>query len=334
MTARGNERKAIYRSDADRRHFVDLLAEMVSRYRVRLHGYVLMENHYHLLLELQESNLSRALQWLNVSYSVWFNRRHGRTGHLFQGRFKSIAVSSAEWGLELSRYVHLNPVRTAALGSGKRDRQAQKAGASTVPDPKAVQERLEQLRTYRWSSYRAYVGLEQSPAWLECETILKLGGRSKLTPPRRYLEYVEEAVREGLERSPWDELREQVLLGGAQFLAGVKQVVQGHRQEQRGARRLVAVRPKFDAVVAAIERVKGEKWSEFRDRHGDRGRDMALHLGQKECGLKLTELAAAVGLENYAVVSTNVRRYEEFLKTNRAEQSRMKHVLQLITCEM
>ena len=116
LTARGNERRPLFRDDRDRQHFCQLLAEMVDRFHVRLHGYVLMDNHYHLILELREANLSRAAQWLNLSYSVWFNRRHGRSGHLFQGRFKSVIVSREEWGLALSRCVHLNPVRVGALG--------------------------------------------------------------------------------------------------------------------------------------------------------------------------------------------------------------------------
>ena len=120
ITARGNERKRIFRDDRDRQHFLELLAEMVLRFGVRWHAYVLMENHYHLLLELTEANLSRAVQWLNVSYSVWFNRRYGRSGHLFQGRFKSVLVNRDEWALALSRYLHLNPVRVQSLGLGNR----------------------------------------------------------------------------------------------------------------------------------------------------------------------------------------------------------------------
>ena len=86
LTARGNERRPIFRDERDREHFCEVLAELVDRYRWRLHVYVLMDNHYHLLAETAEANLSRAMQWLNVSYSVWFNRRHQRAGHLFQGR--------------------------------------------------------------------------------------------------------------------------------------------------------------------------------------------------------------------------------------------------------
>jgi REP element-mobilizing transposase RayT len=115
--------RAIYRDDRDREQFLDRVAEMVELFQVQLHAYVLMPNHYHLLLELPEGNLSRALQWLNVSYSQWFNRRHQRSGHLLQGRFRSILIDPAEWALELSRYLHLNPIRVKRQGLGKQSRE-------------------------------------------------------------------------------------------------------------------------------------------------------------------------------------------------------------------
>src|SRR2546427_276528 len=89
VTARGLDRKLIFKDDRDRGRMLELLEELVDRYGVRVHAFVLMPNHYHLLLETPEGNLSRAMQWLNVGYSVWFNRRHRRVGHLFQGRFKA-----------------------------------------------------------------------------------------------------------------------------------------------------------------------------------------------------------------------------------------------------
>jgi REP element-mobilizing transposase RayT len=334
VSARGNERKAIYRDDRDRRHFLEVLTEMVARFRFRLHGYVLMDNHYHLLLELIEPNLSRAVEWLNVSYSIWFNHRHERSGHLFQGRFKSVAVSPEEWALALSRYVHLNPVRIQTLGLSKADRRAHRVGLSPAPNAAQLRERIALLRRYRWSSYRAYIGLEQAPEWLECQTVLELGGRAGAEHRRRYRAYVETAVREGLEKSPWESVREQVVLGGAEFLAGLRKSVSGNEQEQRGARRLLAERPPFEAVIAAIEKVKGRKWADFRDQYGDTGRDMALYLGRRLCGLKLTELAQEVGLRNYGVVATNAKRYEGRLARDRIEKARMKQVLKLLNCEM
>jgi len=156
-----------------------------------------MDNHFHLLLELTEANLSRSLQWLKVSYSMWFNRRHSRSGHLFQGRFKSIRVERDTWALELSRYVHLNPVRVEELGMGKRERAARRAGLSAAPEAAQVRQRVQRLRAYGWSSYQAYAGLAPVPKWVECETVRSLGGGPKRERTRRYREYVETALREG-----------------------------------------------------------------------------------------------------------------------------------------
>ena len=98
-----------------------------------MHGYVLMDNHYHLMVETLEANLSRGMQWLNISYSVWFNRCHQRAGHLFEGRYKAIVVDRLGWGLEVSRYVHLNPVRVEKLGLGKGQRQRDRQGVGSAP---------------------------------------------------------------------------------------------------------------------------------------------------------------------------------------------------------
>lgn len=334
LTARGNERREIYRDNRDRQHFCELLAEMVERFRVRLHAFVLMDNHYHLMVELREPNLSRAAQWLNVSYSIWFNRRRGRSGHLFQGRFKSVVVDPVEWGLALSRYVHLNPVRVGRLGLGKTEQQRMRAGASSAPEAKLVRERLSRLRRYRWSSYRAYVGLGKQPEWLECDTVLGLGGGKKAEQRRVYREYVEGAVREGLGKSPWVHLKEQVVLGGEQFLEELRKHVSGDAREQGAARRLATARPTVAEVIRGVERVKGERWAEFRDRHGDSGRDLVLYLGRRVCGLKLKELAGVAGMTDYSAVALAIKRFEERLQRSKAEQEQLKRVCQLSNVEM
>jgi putative transposase len=136
VTARGNERRNIFRDARDRAHLLELFSELPERFGARVHGWVLMDNHYHVLLETRAANLSRAGHWVNVAYSVWFNRRHGRSGHLFQGRFKAVLVGDdAEW-LEVARYVHLNPVRVARLGLAKGDQQRQRTGAARDPGEK------------------------------------------------------------------------------------------------------------------------------------------------------------------------------------------------------
>jgi putative transposase len=334
VTSRGNERRAIFRDNQDRVHFCELLGEMVARFRVHLHAYVLMDNHYHLLLELTEPNLSRTGQWLNVSYSVWFNRRHGRSGHLFQGRFKSVVVDPLQWGLELSRYVHLNPVRVGRLGLGKADRQKQRVGATGAPDARAVKERVSRLRRHRWSSYRAYVGLGRRPEWLACDAVLEMGGGRKEERTRNYREYVELAVREGLEKSPWAALQDQVVLGGEAFLQKLRGHVRGNAREQRGAKRLGQARPKLAEVIANVEKVKGVAWAEFRDRHGDDGRDLVLYVGRRACGMKLGELSAVAGMSDYKAVSIAIRRYEGQLRKSKASRELLRRVCQMSNVEM
>ena len=334
ITARGNERRAIYRDNRDRQHFCELLGEMVSQFNLVLHVLVLMDNHYHLLVELREANLSRAAQWLNVSYSLWFNRRHGRCGHLFQGRFKSVIVDAKQWGLGLSRYIHLNPVRTGKLGLSKTGQQRMRAGASSAPEAAVVRKRTSQLRRYRWSSYRAYIGLAKAPEWLECQTVLKLGGGRKGEERRNYREYVEAALQEGLAKSPWEELKEQVVLGSQEFVSGLKEHLTGDEREQRGARRLREQRPELARVIRCVEEVKGQKWEKFRDRHGDNGRDLVLYLGRKVCGLKLKDLAQSVEVREYATVAMAVKRFETSLKKDKSLQEEYRRVMQMLNVKM
>jgi len=334
ITARGNERRAIFRDNADRVHFCELLGGMVDFFRVRLHAFVLMDNHYHLLLELTELNLSRAAHWLNLSYSTWFNRRHARSGHLFQGRFKSVVVDPLQWGLELTRYIHLNPVRVVSMGLGKADRQNRRAGVGVRAEAQLVKERVAHLRRYPWSSYRAFVGLSVKPDWLECERVLELGGGKMINRKQYYRDYVESAVREGVAKSPWEAVLGQVVLGGEQFLQMIRGHVRGDFREQPGARRLAHVRPTLDDIIGNVVRVKGKPWERLRDLHGDDGRDLVLYLGQRACGLKLRELARLTGMRDYSAVSIAIKRYERRLPSNHASQAVLRAVCQLSNVEM
>ena len=230
--------------------------------------------------------------------------------------------------------MHLNPVRVAKLGLGKTERGAQRQGVGQAPQGEQVQERIEVLRGYRWSSYRAYVGAERSPSWLECQSVLRLGGGRNKERAQRYREYVESAVREGLKQSPWEELREQVVLGGERFLEQVCGHVKGDEQEQRNAQRLTVVRPELERVIECVEQARGEKWAEFRDRHGDRGRDLVLYLGRSVCGMKLRELARSVGAKGYASVAMALRRYAVHLRQDALEQGRVKQATELLHVKM
>jgi len=319
VTARGNERRAIFRDARDRERFIDLLSNLPERFHLQLHAWVLLDNHYHLLIETGEPNLSVAMQWLGVSYTVWFNRRHRRAGHLFQGRFAAILLEeSAAW--EVSRYVHLNPVRVRTARLDKAAQHQWRAGLGRQPDKKLVAERLHLLRQYRWSSYRAYAGRAEAPEWLTTKRLLALGGATRRDQCRAYRRFAEEPVRQGVLENPWERLAAGVLLGGAEFVRHWRARVQGHEREQPQLRRLRRA-TSFAELLRVVERLKGERWEAFRDRHGDWGRDLAFYLGRRTAGLTLRALAAQAGGMDYSSVAKAVERFGRRMKTSRQLQT-------------
>lgn len=283
---------------------------MPERFHTRLHSYVLMDNHYHLVMETLEANLSEGMQWLNGGYSQAFNKRHRRSGHLLEGRFKAIIVEAQRWGLELSRYVHLNPVRVRRFALDKCTQKRNRMGMGTELGSDVWQARIAYLRDYRWSSYRAYIGLDPQPDWLVCETVLNWMVGWKEEPRLAYRRYVEEAVREGLRQTPWEQLEAQVVLGSHEFVNSLQPRVHGNEREQRELRALLK-RPDFTQVIGEVERWKGERWEEFVNRHGDWGRDLALCLGYEFCGLTLQQLGTLIGGLDYVSVSGALRRFRQ-----------------------
>jgi len=172
--SRGNERQDIFRDDIDRRCFLATLRQCVERFRVIVHAWCLMGNHYHLVLQTPEGNLSRAMRHLNGVYAQRFNHRHRRVGHLFQGRFTSELIEEETYFLVVCRYVVLNPVR-----------------AEWVKNP----------ADYAWSSYRATAGLAVAPDWLHADLILAHFDGSKRSPAaRRFRQFVQAGIRERMEK--------------------------------------------------------------------------------------------------------------------------------------
>jgi len=192
VTARGDHQGSIFEDDADRMTFLDILSEVVTRFNWVCHAYCLMDNHYHLMVETPEANLSKGMRHLNGVYTQASNRRHGLSGHLFQGRYKGILVDRDSYLLELARYVVLNPVR-----------------AGMVKDP----------ADWPWSSYRAMIGDSPAPRWLTAETLLCQFSRQVTAARRRYRQFVEE----GMDAAPvWSGLRQQIYLGNADFVERVQ----------------------------------------------------------------------------------------------------------------
>lgn len=188
VTTRGNERRDIFREDADRPEFLAILGRTVTLFRWRLHGYVLMGNHYHLLVETPEPTLSRGMRQLNGLYTQGFNRRHRRVGHLFQGRFRAILVEKDAHLLELARYLVLNPVRAGLTKSAA---------------------------AWAWSSYRATAGIEKAPPWLETRATLESFGAVGSRAIQKFRTFVAEG--RGCAYDPWKLVEGQIYLGGDTF---------------------------------------------------------------------------------------------------------------------
>src|ERR1043166_2938360 len=214
VMARGNERRAIFLDEQGRRRFLETLEEMVGQFGVRLHAYCLMSNHYHLVVETPRANLSQAMGWLQVTYTVRFNRRHRRSGHLFQGRYKAQLVEADAYAQGLGLYVHLNP--------GRPRRKSQALAA----------ERADELKRYRWSSHRVYAGLARRPEWLSGDW-LRYWGRGA-EAPAAYRRQIAQAFEKPA-ANPWDELRGGLVLGTDQLWRRVKQMLAGKsgHDEQR-----------------------------------------------------------------------------------------------------
>lgn len=317
VTSRGLNRQAIFTEDREREHWLELVAGLPERFGVRVHAYVLMDNHYHLVVETPRANLSAAIQWVNLSYSLWFNLRHDRSGPVFNRPFKAILVEGVgAWALELSRYVHLNPIRLRRLGQGKVARKLERAGVAAPPTREQVAERVRLLRGYRWSSYRAYAGYAPVADWLTCTTLWQRVARTSAGGARAYRSYVERYVRQGQEESIWPRLQAGMVLGSTVFVKQLRKRVQGNRREQPGLRRFDDPLP-FSAVIRAVEQVRGETWDAMRERYGDPARDLALWIARRRCGLRLRELGALAGGMDYLAVSAAVRRLEKRLPHDR-----------------
>jgi putative transposase len=298
---RGLDRRGLFLDDKDRKHFVELLEEVHDLHRFVIHAWVQMRTHYHLLVQTPDANLSAGMQWFLLSYVNWFNTRHQRMGPLFQGRFKAVPVEDGAWSYEVSLYIHLNPLNIAALGLDKRNKGTERRGIK-VPNPDEVSRRLKRLRSYEWSSYRAYAGYCQAPTWLETDELLRRACREKCRRRERYRKDVRDRLTRGAAAPRLEQLRESLAIGSEDFLNRVRGLAKGGHRETTGKGRLRA-RTNFADVIDTVELLKGEPSKAFM------GRPLVLHLARRYCGLTLRELGERAGGMDYAVVSITLKRF-------------------------
>ena len=275
VTSRGNGRQRIFHDDQDNRSFLELLEKTIERFHWSCHAFCLMENHFHLMIETPEANLSRGMHHLNASFCQAHNKRHDTVGHLFQGRFKSIVVDRESYLLELARYVVLNPVR---------------AGMVTGPED------------WPWSSYRATAGLPLSPAAATASGFLsttwllaQFGGpdTTEAAARKRYRDFVAAGI--GL-ASPWSQLQSQLFLGKAAFIDQIKDAI----PEKTAVQEI----PKLQRYAnrPPLKEIFGEGKTRRR-------RDAAIVASYATYGYEQREIARFLGL-HYTTVCRAIRRHD------------------------
>lgn len=292
---RGVERRRLFDDDADRERLVGRMSSYAESYGVRLYLYCLMSNHVHLLLETPGANLGPFMHRLQTAYTVYYNKRHGRIGHLFQGRYKAILVEGDEYLLKLSRYIHLNPVMVGAVKT------------------RAVEERAKALRRYVWSSYRAYLGKTPALVGLDVKPLLAMMGSGR-GAAKEYRRYVESGLVERDEEmetlkkeSPWG-------IGSAAFLEGIqkryeKRVRECGSPEDAALRRRRALVESSRIIDCVGKELGLEAGWERRQRH-DLARPILASMLCRYGGLSQREVAPVLGMATGAAVSLQLKRVE------------------------
>ncbi len=300
VTARGVAQQPIFFDAHDRASFLRLLGRVHEEHGFIVHAYCLMDNHYHLEVETPQANLSRGMQWLGQTYAGFVNRRRGRAGHLFPGRFKAVLVEREGYLYVLTRYIHLNPVR-----------------AKLVKHP----------AQHPWSSYRAYVGATRVQPWLETHATLGAFGQTLEKARLAYRRFVEDQPV----TDPFRDVRDGALLGGDAFVRRIQQLVldRGEGPDASPSRDDTDT-PSMDEVVACVRDFYGvsEEQLTTKWRRSNEPRDVAIYLSSRLTGAGLRAVGGHFGgltAPSVSLASRRVRRRmeqdEEFAERVRVVES-------------
>jgi REP element-mobilizing transposase RayT len=294
---RGVGRQKLFLCDADYERLLKRVAEAVELFGVRLYLYCLMSNHVHLLVETPRANLSRFMSSVLTGYSIYFNIRHGRSGHVTEGRYKAQVVSGDEYLLRLSRYIHLNPVRVEGLKDAP------------------LAKRMSVLREYRWSSYRGYIGLRRPEEFVAYGPLRQLTRERGRSIEESYRDYVEGGLAESDEDMQKLVRGSPLGIGAGEFLDGLKAGVRALRgvrvkEEDIALRRELAQVPTEDILEMVCKELRIEQGELIRRKRGNWRRSLTAYLLQKHGGLTQREVAGILGLKTGSAVSVEVRQFK------------------------
>jgi hypothetical protein len=275
-------------------------------YHVEVHAYVLMGTHVHLFLRTREANLSRCMQRLLTGYTNWYHFRHDTYGHLFQGRYKALLVDKNAYGTEVSRYIHLNPVRVA---DGKKQ---------TVVQRQAI------LRDYRWSSYRAMIGLAKAEEWLVTGATLGRWGKRLREQQQAYATFVEEGLTENI-TDPAEEAKAQSIPGRDRFVDRIRRILKGRTLGDQDAecKRRQIMSETVEKAIGRVARIFGVAPDELKrvrkGRHGNEVRQVAMWHACERCAGTATarDIGKVMGSVSGCAVAMARRRMARRMKRDK-----------------
>ena len=296
VTNRGNERKAIYADEQDRIAFLEILSQSADTYNVTLHAFVLMTNHWHLLVETPLANLGEFMRHLNITYTSHYNRRHKRVGHLYQGRYKSVLVEKDTYLVIVSRYIHLNPIRISSFRS------------------KGVKKRAEYLSGYKWSSLPGYLNLKNRHSYMEYEVVLAGYGGDNQSGRAIYKKQLVEDIGKGL--SIKENIVGQSILGKLDFIEWVKETfLDDKKDRERPSIRKIRHHLSKDIILTRIEKALGVSFRAVST-VPVKDRQIAMTMLYKYGGFTNPEIGAYFGVD-YSTVSQGRKRLREKLENDK-----------------
>lgn len=294
IISRGDDRKKIFISEGDFTKFLEYLSLAKDKFKFYIYGYCLMFNHYHLLLETTQANISKAMHYINGSYTTYYNIKRKRSGHVFQGRFKSLVVDKDSYFLELSRYIHLNPVR-----------------ARMVKEPDK----------YKWSSYLGFLG--QKDPILDKDKVKQYLDIGK----DKYRQFVLEGINEGVD--PFKSVYAGFLLGSVNFIKDKLKALKGQVEGDETTNKEIintttskedVIKAVTDKYKKTIEEIKASKSRPMKEKN------IALYLLRKYTGLTSKEIGIELGMKPMAVAKSALR-MEGLIANNKGIGGEIKEIM-------
>jgi REP element-mobilizing transposase RayT len=298
ITARGNNKQKIFLSDEDRYFFLKQLQYLHERFQITIHAYCLMPNHFHLEITPPSKILSRAMQWLNLTYATYFNRRHRKVGHLFQGRFSSVIVETDTHLSRLTKYIHLNPVK-----------------ANIVHNPEE----------YIWSSYRAYLGICDKPFWLNINDTLRNFGKVRDEQRTNYKSFIE-AIEED---DPMKEIHFASIIGSESYVEKVRKGLHEISDDPEisqliKAKKTITIKDIIYLVIEHFNVKKGEIIK--RDVKNNNIRDLLIFLCRKYTNETYLKIGSHFENLRPSAISLACKRIENQLSANGIIKTDLKEI--------